>query len=119
MIQKLGQLSLDVIELKALTMVNGSNSFNSISSATGLNDFDLGMMLVGFACDGVIIPPGGADSLFDDGLSLEESMKAAEDALDTAEALEAIPESFDSVFGKDDEGGFGLGFTRAARNDEE
>ncbi len=116
MIQCLGTLSLDVVEIKALTLVNGHNSFVDIVSATGLNSFDLGMMLVGFAREGVIIPPGGEDSLFDENLSFEESIEAASEALDAAEALEAIPESLDSVFGPDEDG-FGLSFTKAARKE--
>lgn len=119
MFMKIGQLSLDVVEIKALTLVDGVNSFRDISSQTGLNNFDLGMMLCAFARDGVIVPPGGTDALFDDeDLSLQESMDAAAHALDANEALESIPESLDNVFGSDDDG-FGLGFTKAARLEEE
>lgn len=119
MFMKIGQLSLDVVEIKALTLVDGSHSFRDIASQTGLNNLDLGMMLCGFARDGVIIPPGGVDALFDDEeLSLQESMDAAAHALDANEALESIPESLDNVFGSEDDG-FGLGFTKAARLEEE
>ncbi|MCB9890372.1 MAG: DUF4388 domain-containing protein, partial [Planctomycetes bacterium] len=118
MYMKIGQLSLDVVEIKALTLVDGINSFRDVASQTGLNNFDLGMMLCGFARDGVIVPPGGTDALFDDEeLSLEESMDAAALALDANEALDAIPDSLDHVFGSDDDG-FGLGFTKAARKDD-
>ncbi|MCA8968596.1 MAG: DUF4388 domain-containing protein [Planctomycetes bacterium] len=118
MYMKIGQLSLDVVEIKALTLVDGMNSFRDVASQTGLNNFDLGMMFCGFARDGVIVPPGGTDALFDDEeLSLEESMDAAALALDANEALDAIPDSLDQVFGTDDDG-FGLGYTKAARKDD-
>ena len=116
MYQRLGTLSLDVVELKSLTMVNGSNTFRDISRDTGLSNYALGDLLVGFAREGIIVPPGGAESLFDDSMSFEESMAAAENALDANDALDGIPESLDSVFGSDDDG-FGLGFTKAARKD--
>ena len=115
MFMKIGQLSLDVVEIKALTLVDGMNSFRDIAGQTGLNNFDLGMMLCAFARDGVIVPPGGREALFEEEeLSLEESMDAAALALDANEAMDSIPDSLDQVFGTDDDG-FGLGFTKAAR----
>lgn len=119
MLMKIGHLQLDVVEIKALTLVDGTNSFRDIAAQTGLNNFDLGMMLCSFARDGVIVPPGGVEALFEEEeLSLEESMDAATHALDANEALESIPESLDHVFGSDEDG-FGLGFTKAARKEDE
>jgi hypothetical protein len=117
MFSRIAEMSLDVVEIKSLTLVDGTNSFRDIANATGLNNFDLGMLLVAFARDGVIVPPGGQESLFDDYLSSHESIEAAADALDANETLESIPESLDEFFGSDDEG-FGLGLTKAARKDE-
>lgn len=115
MFQAIAELPLDVIAIKALTLVTGANSFRDIADATGLNNFDLGMMLVGFARQGILVPPGGKDSLFDENVSSEEAMQAASDALDAAEAFESIPETLNSVLGTE-EASFGLGFTKAARD---
>jgi hypothetical protein len=117
MLARIAERSLDMVEIRALTLVDGRNTFRDIAEATGLNYFDLGTMLVGFAREGIIVPPGGVDSLFDDNLSSEESIEAATDVLDVAEALQAIPESLDQVFGTDSGDGFGLGFTKAARQE--
>lgn len=116
---QIAEMSLGVVEIKVLTLVNGENSFTDVRHAVGLNRYDLGVMLLNFAHEGIIEPPGGADSL-DHELSAEESMEAVEEALMVNESLEAIPESLDSIFGEsEDEQGFGLGFLGAAREDGE
>ncbi len=117
LLARIAETSLDAVEIKVLSLLDGKNGFRAIQEAVGLDDFNLGMMLVRFASDGILIPPGGPDSLFEDSdLSLEESLEAAAQALDVNESLESIPESLDAVFGEDEEG-FGLGYLRAARKD--
>ncbi|MEZ5989109.1 MAG: DUF4388 domain-containing protein [Planctomycetota bacterium] len=114
---RIAELSLGVVEIKVLTIINGGNaSFNKVKASVGLQSFDLGMMLVGFAQQGIIDPPGGTDSLSYE-LSTEESMEAVEEALMANESLDAIPESLDAIFGDEGEEGFGLGFLEAARED--
>ncbi len=115
---QIAEMSLGVVEIKVLTMVNGENSFTQVRRAVGLNRYDMGVMLLNFAHEGIIEPPGGRDSL-DHELTAEESMEAVEEALMVNESLEAIPESLDAIFGEgaEDEQGFGLGFLEAARED--
>jgi Domain of unknown function (DUF4388) len=114
---QIAEMSLGVVEIKVLTLVNGESTFNDIRRAVGLNLYDLGVMLLHFAQEGIIEPPGGKDSL-DRALTAEESMEAVEEALMVNEALEAIPDSLDAVFGEGDDGqGFGLGYLEAAREE--
>ncbi len=113
---RIAEMCLDAIEIKVLSLLDGKKSFRTIQAAVGLDDFNLGMMLVRFACEGILEPPGGPESLFEDaeGMSAEESLVAAAEALDVNESLEAIPDSLDAVFGNEEEG-FGLGYLKAAR----
>jgi Domain of unknown function (DUF4388) len=114
---QIAEMSLGVVEIKVLTLVNGENCFNEIRRSVGLNRYDLGAMLLNFAHEGILEPPGGRESLGHE-LSAEESMEAVEEALMVNESLEAIPESLDAIFGEsDDDQGFGLGFLEAARED--
>lgn len=115
---RIAEMSLDVVEIKILTLVNGENSFAMIREITGMDNFDLGMLLVGFGRDGILEPPGGQHTLFDDNMDSMESMEAAVEALDANAALEGIPDTLDAVFGGDEDE-FGLGFLRAARDGEE
>ncbi|MFQ5503846.1 MAG: DUF4388 domain-containing protein [Planctomycetota bacterium] len=113
----IAEMSLDVIEIRVLTLVNGENSFQDIQESIGMDPFDLGQLLVHFGREGILMPPGGRESLFEKEMSTAESIQAATQALDQNEALDAIPESLDNVFGRDEEE-FGLGFLRAARDEE-
>ena len=114
---QIAEMSLGVVEIKVLTLVNGENCFDQIRRSVGLNRYDLGVMLLNFAHEGILEPPGGRESLGHE-LSAEESMEAVEEALMVNESLEAIPESLDAIFGEsDDDQGFGLGFLEAARED--
>ena len=110
-------MSLSVIEIKVLTLVNGENNFLSIRDTIGLNSFDLGQMLLSFAEQGVLCPPGGLASLGEEGLSVDQSLEEAVQALDANESLDAIPDSLDRVFGEEEDG-FGLGYVKAARKTE-
>ena len=115
---RIAEMSLDVVEIKILTLVNGENSFVMIREIVGMDNFDLGMLLVGFGRDGILLPPGGPDTLFDHKMDSMESMEAAAEALDANTVLDTIPDTLDAIFGGDEDE-FGLGFLRAAREEGE
>ncbi len=115
--RKIAELPLAPIELKVLSLLTGKTSFVDVQAGVGLSRFDLGLMLVHFASDGILEPPGGKESLFDDAMSTEESLEAATEALEMIESMDSIPDSLDAVFG-DEEEGFGLGYVKAARKDK-
>ncbi len=115
--RRIAELPLAPIELKVLSLLTGKTSFMDVQAGVGLSRFDLGLMLVHFASDGILEPPGGKDSLFDDAMSAEESLEAATEALEMIESMDSIPDSLDAVFGEEEEG-FGLGYVKAARKEK-
>ena len=111
---RIGDMSLGVIEIKVLTLVNNESSFRQIAETVGLGYFDLGMMIVRFANQGILEPPGGQDTLFEDLEDLEASLELAAEVLDqNREPEDSVADDLNAIFGEgDDAGGLGLGFLK-------
>ncbi len=123
----LAEMALDASQIKLLAMINGENTVRTMAEDGGIPPFEVASMLAEFAKLGIIVPPGGPESLLDQPQSVQESVEWALAALDANEDLDALSNSLDQVFDKisPGEGGeqgetgedpqFTLKFMRAAR----
>ncbi len=126
----LAEMALDASQIKLLAMINGENTVRTMAEDGGIPPFEVASMLAEFAKLGIIVPPGGPESLLDQPQSVQESVEWALAALDANEDLDALSNSVAQVFDKISpgeegdqgaEGGegedpqFSLKFMRAAR----
>ncbi|MCC6671285.1 MAG: DUF4388 domain-containing protein [Planctomycetes bacterium] len=110
MFTRLAELDLGVMEIKLLAFLNGENSPRQLVSLMGLPLQDVYAMLVRLARDGVVIPPGGDESLPDSGmLQSDDSMEEAFAALDANDDDAQLNNALDKVLGSlgGDDGGEG------------
>ena len=99
MFSKISSLDLAVLEIKLLTQINGENSPRQIAPIMGLPLKEVYSVLVNFAKAGVVIAPGGLESLPEESLDAESSMQVAFDALDANDDKAAIGSALGKVLG--------------------
>jgi hypothetical protein len=109
MFAKIAGLDLAVMEIKMLTQVNGENSPRQIAPIMGLPLKDVYSILVRFARAGVVEAPGGLESLPEETLDSEESMRVAFDALDANDDKSAIGSAIGKVLGDGNQDASGRG----------
>ena len=109
MLSRISELSLGVLEIKLLSAIDGDTSANALTEITGLPLFEVYQLLVTFAREGAIVPPGGAAALLDVQLSAEESLETAMEVLEANDDQVAVNSVLDRVLGGGDDGGFGFG----------
>ena len=79
---RIAELDLGVLEIKLLAMINGETSPCQLAPAIGLPLFEVYRLLVRYACEGVIVPDGGQESLQQAAFALEDTMERAFEVLD-------------------------------------
>ncbi len=102
MLQRMGDIALDVHELKLVTQANGATTPKALVSILGLPLFDVYCMMVRLAREGILVAEhveavDGAPRL-----SVEESMQEAFAALDANDDHKAVTSALDSVLGEDE-----------------
>lgn len=110
MFVRLGGLNLTPLELKMLAWLNEGVSPCQLGEKVGLPLFDVLLVLVRLAREGVVDPPGGLESLLETSGTMEESLELAFEALDANDDQQAMASALDKAFGfgelkgpKDDE----------------
>jgi hypothetical protein len=106
---KLANLSLSPIELKTLTNLNEGVSARELSEAIGVPLFETLTMLVRFARQGVLVPPGGEAVLGEVHFGHENTLQNALQALDANDDKVAVTNALDKAFGLDDDFSFTRG----------
>ena len=101
MFAKIDNMDLGVVEIKLLAMINGENSPKDLAPAIGLPLVDVYQALIRFARDGVLVAPGGVESLHDVSFSVEESMERAFEALDANDDKLQVQNALDAALGVD------------------
>jgi hypothetical protein len=96
---RIGSLNLGVIEIKLLSLINGSVSPRRLVPVLGLPLFDIYQILVRFAREGIINPPNGYAALLDINMNVEDSMAIAFAALDANDDKAAVGRALDRVLG--------------------
>src|SRR5262245_45908516 len=82
MFARMGDVALDVLEIKLLSQINGEITPKGLVPVLGLPLFDVCQMLVRLAREGIISCPGGNEQFDRQRLSVAESMQEAFAALD-------------------------------------
>jgi hypothetical protein len=82
MFARMGDVALDVLEIKLLSQINGEITPKGLVPVLGLPLFDVCQMLVRLAREGIISSPGGDEQFDRQRLSVAESMQEAFAALD-------------------------------------
>jgi Domain of unknown function (DUF4388) len=103
MFARMGDVALDVLEIKLLSQINGEVTPRSLVPVLGLPLFEVYQLLVRLAREGIIASPGGDFQTSNARLSVEESMQAAFAALDANDDERARSSALDSVLGDDDD----------------
>lgn len=103
MFAKIDNMELSVIEIRLLAMINGESSPKDLAPAIGLPLADVYQALIGFARDGVLVAPGGLESLHDVSFSVEESMERAFEALEANDDQLQMKNALDAALGVDEE----------------
>jgi len=126
----MAELALDASQIKILAMVGGETTVREMAEDAGIPPFEVACMLAEFAKVGIIVPPGGPQSLLDQPTTARESMEWALAALDANEDLDSlqhkaqVQRSLAQVFGEPEaeepvpeekDPSFALKFMRAAR----
>src|SRR5262245_5535705 len=101
MFARMGDVALDVLEIKLLSQVNGEISPKGLVPVLGLPLFDVCQMLVRLAREGIVASPAG-NLAAAGAISVEESMQEAFAALDANDDEQARASALDSVLGSDD-----------------
>jgi hypothetical protein len=103
MFARMGDVALDVLEIKLLSQINGAMSPRGLVPVLGLPLFDVYQMLVRLAREGIIASAGSAGgNVATERLSVEESMQEAFAALDANDDARAVASALDSVLGSDE-----------------
>lgn len=99
MFQKIDDMDLSVVEIRLLAMINGDSSPKDLAPAIGLPLVDVYQALIGFARDGVLVAPGGLESLHEVSFSVEESLERAFEALDANDDHLQMQNALDAALG--------------------
>ena len=105
MFARIESMDLGVVEIRLLAMITGENSPKDLAPAIGLPLVDVYQALIGFARDGVLVAPGGLESLHDISFSVEESMERAFEALEANDDKLQVQNALDAALGIDEDMG--------------
>jgi hypothetical protein len=100
MFSRMSSLDLGVTEIKILALVDGENSIQDLVETSGLPAFDVCQMLLNLARFGVILPPGGAESLPPGTISMAEKRPRPKEKAPAASSA-SVSGAFDTLFGSD------------------
>jgi hypothetical protein len=103
MFVRMGDVALDVMEIKLLSLINGDSSPRSLVAGLGLPLFDVYQLLLKLSREGILAAPGGDNALSEITMSVEESMQEAMAALDANDDAEQRRSAIDRVFGDEEE----------------
>jgi hypothetical protein len=98
-IARIGSMDLGVLEIKMLAQIGSKAAPRALVESMGLPLHEIYHHLVRFAKEGVIIPPGGEQTLGDLAMSIEESVEMAWQALDANDDDMAVSSALDKVLG--------------------
>jgi len=101
MYARMGDVALDVLEIKLLGLINGEISPRTLAPALGLPLHDTYQLLVHLAREGIVVPPGGEQVLATVNLGVEESMREAFAALEANDDTQVRRSALDKVLGDD------------------
>lgn len=102
MFARMGDVALDVLEIKLLSQINGELSPKGLVPVLGLPLFDVCQLLVRLAREGIIASPAGNLPTDRGRLSVEESMQEAFAALDANDDDQERTNALDAVLGDTD-----------------
>jgi hypothetical protein len=102
MLQRMGDIALDVHELKLVSQANGSTTPKALVPILGLPLFDVYCLLVRLAREGILVAEHVESIEGAPRLSVEESMQEAFAALDANDDHKAVTSALDSVLGEDE-----------------
>lgn len=100
MFVRMGDVALNVMEIKLLSQINGDTSPRALVTGLGLPLFDVYQLLLKLSREGILAAPGGDRALSGITLSVEESMQEAMAALDANDDAEQRRSAIDRVFGE-------------------
>ncbi|MBL9076513.1 MAG: DUF4388 domain-containing protein [Planctomycetes bacterium] len=103
MFVRMGDVALNVMEIKLLSQINGDTSPRALVNGLGLPLYDVYQLLLKLSRDGILAAPGGDRALSGITLSVEESMQEAFAALDANDDAEQRRSAIDRVFGDEAE----------------
>ncbi|MFO1052826.1 MAG: DUF4388 domain-containing protein [Planctomycetota bacterium] len=109
MLARISNLSLGVVEIKLLTMINGETSPERLAQVSGLPIQDVYQLLVQLAQEGAIVTPGALEGVDHAISSVQDSLRAAFDALDANDDNLAVESALDRVLGDSLGGALGGG----------
>lgn len=98
-LSRLANVSLSPLELKTLANLNAGVSPRVLADAIGLPLFETLSMLVSFARQGIVVPPGGEAALLDVTFGQENTLQTAMQALDANDDKAAVTNALDKAFG--------------------
>ena len=102
MFVRMGDVALNVMEIKLLSQINGDTSPRALVSGLGLPLYDVYQLLLKLSREGILAAPGGQQALSGITLSVEESMQEAMAALDANDDAEQRRSAIDRVFGDEE-----------------
>ncbi len=115
MFARMGDVALDVLEIKLLSQINGELSPKGLVPVLGLPLFEVCQLLVRLAREGIIASPAGGAVVDRGRLSVEESMQEAFAALDANDDAQVVSNALDAVLGDGDGDGDGADEAAAAQ----
>ena len=101
MFARMGDVALDVLELKLVSQVNGSMTPKGLVPMLGLPLFDVYHLLSRLAREGILVAERVEQEHGAPRMSMQESMQQAFDALDANDDTRAVRSALDSVLGED------------------
>lgn len=99
MFARMGDVALSVVEIKLLSQINGEISARGLVPVLGLPLFEVYQLLLRLAREGIVAPPGGAESLSGLQQSVEESVQMAFGLLDANDDKAERSSALDRVLG--------------------
>lgn len=102
-VARIGSMDLGVLEIKMLAQIGSKVTPRHLVGEMGLPLQEVYHYLVRFAKEGVIIPPGGVETIDGLAMSIEESVEMAWQALDENDDEIAVSSALDNVFGGNSE----------------
>ncbi len=101
MFARMGDVALDVLELKLVSQVNGSMTPKGLVPMLGLPLFDVYHLLARLAREGILVAEHVEPQQGGQRMSVQESMQEAFAALDANDDTKAVRSALDSVLGED------------------